>query len=359
MKLSDIKRTPEGWVKGYKAFNHDWSCHGGYEGKYFQYTCPGEFIENVKPELCKKGLHFCINLKDCFNYYIFENHIRLAEVIAKGDIDINEDSEDSKCCTNHLKIVKEISVYDALFELNDGNFNVGFNNKGMYNLGNWNDGMNNNGEANCGNYNRGYKNKGDFNDGSFNIGNFNNGNSNNGDHNHGEHNIGSFNVGNFNYGNKNFGVFNKGNNNYGSFNLGDNLKGTFNKPCDDCDKHRIYLNFITFPSKIMYTSALNNLIVKYKLMSFSDEIKSKIKYINYTSLNPNDICEIPDNILFLLRQLWWINADIFGKKIILELPNFDAEIFKAITGIDINMNLRTDTNEFDLQKCRDIINTEI
>lgn len=358
MKLSDIKRTPEGWVKGYKAFNYDWTCHGGWD-EYFQYTCPGVFKEDVKPELCKKGLHFCINLKDCFNYYTLENHIRLAEVIAKGDIDIDQGSEDSKCCTNHLEIVKEISVYDALFELNDGRFNIGFNNKGLYNIGNWNDGMINNGDANYGDHNRGYRNKGDFNDGSFNVGNFNCGDRNIGSHNHGEDNDGSFNIGNFNCGCNNFGVFNKGDNNYGAFNLGDNLKGTFNKPCKDYDSHQTYLNFLTFPPKIMYTYALNRLIVEYRLMSFSDEIKSKIKYINYTSLNSNDVCVIPDNILYLLRQLWWINADIFGKNLILKIPNFDAEIFKEITGIDINMNLRTDTNEFDLQKCRDIINTNI
>ena len=35
-------------------------------------------------------------------------------------------------------------------------------------------------------------------------------------------------------------------------------------------------------------------------------------------------------------QIWWDNLSFSEKKIIEALPNFDAEIFKEITGIDIN-----------------------
>lgn len=35
-------------------------------------------------------------------------------------------------------------------------------------------------------------------------------------------------------------------------------------------------------------------------------------------------------------QLWWDNLSDCDKNVIKSLPNFDAEIFKEITGIDIN-----------------------
>lgn len=35
------------------------------------------------------------------------------------------------------------------------------------------------------------------------------------------------------------------------------------------------------------------------------------------------------------RQPWWNNLKYKDKKAILELPNFDKDIFKEITGIDV------------------------
>lgn len=40
-------------VKGYKVFNSDWTCRDK------QYTCPGEFEEDVELDVCHCGLHFC------------------------------------------------------------------------------------------------------------------------------------------------------------------------------------------------------------------------------------------------------------------------------------------------------------
>ena len=36
------------------------------------------------------------------------------------------------------------------------------------------------------------------------------------------------------------------------------------------------------------------------------------------------------------NQLWWDNLSDCNKNVIKSLPNFDAKIFKEITGIDIN-----------------------
>lgn len=45
-------------MKGYKVFNPDWTCRGK------KYSCPGEFVQKWKLELCKNGIHFCKNLID-------------------------------------------------------------------------------------------------------------------------------------------------------------------------------------------------------------------------------------------------------------------------------------------------------
>ena len=50
-------------VNGYKVFNSDWTCRDK------QYTCPGKFEENVEPDVCYHGMHFCKKAVDCFNYY--------------------------------------------------------------------------------------------------------------------------------------------------------------------------------------------------------------------------------------------------------------------------------------------------
>jgi len=35
-------------------------------------------------------------------------------------------------------------------------------------------------------------------------------------------------------------------------------------------------------------------------------------------------------------QIWWNSLSDYCKKIIMSIPNFDAEIFKQCTGIDVN-----------------------
>lgn len=50
-------------IDGYKIFKPDWTCRGK------QYTCPGDFVENVKPVVCERGMHFCRKLTDCLFYY--------------------------------------------------------------------------------------------------------------------------------------------------------------------------------------------------------------------------------------------------------------------------------------------------
>lgn len=117
-------------MEGYKVFEPDWTCRG------FQYEVGKTFEEDVTPSCCNRGFHFCKELKDCFNYYPFNPNNKVAKVIALGEID--EESDDSKCCTNKIQIVEEISWEDVLRMVNLGKGNAGLCNSGDWNSGDWN-----------------------------------------------------------------------------------------------------------------------------------------------------------------------------------------------------------------------------
>lgn len=93
-------------VKGYKIFNYDWKCRG------FQYEVGKTYTYNGKLELCGAGFHFCTKLEDCFQFYdpISWNHI--AEVEALGKVIYGDDGL-PKCVTNKIRIIKEIKLTDV------------------------------------------------------------------------------------------------------------------------------------------------------------------------------------------------------------------------------------------------------
>lgn len=122
-------------VKGYKVFNPDWTCNG------FQFEVGKIFEEDVTPSCCNRGFHFCTKASDCFDYYSFRSENKVAEVVALGDIDTN--TEDTKCCTNKIQIVREITWQELLTIVNTGKdctglCNTGDRNTGDYNTGDWN-----------------------------------------------------------------------------------------------------------------------------------------------------------------------------------------------------------------------------
>lgn len=115
-------------VRGFKVFNPDWTCRG------FQYEVGKIFEEDVEPSCCDRGFHFCENAADCFNYYSFNPDNKVAEVIAYGDIVRGDD----KCCTNKIKIVREIPWQELLTIVNTGKSCTGLCNTGDWNTGDWN-----------------------------------------------------------------------------------------------------------------------------------------------------------------------------------------------------------------------------
>ena len=104
----------------YKVFNPDWTCRG------FQYQVGETYKDCINPSVCDRGFHFCKNLVDCFNYYSFDPDNKVAEIEALGAISEGDD----KCCTNKIKIVKEITWHEVLELVNIGKGNTGLGNTG-------------------------------------------------------------------------------------------------------------------------------------------------------------------------------------------------------------------------------------
>ena len=154
-------------IKGYKVFNPDWTCSP--LGNTKQYACPGVFKSHHGVDLCNHGMHFCIDLVNCFNYYPFDPENHVAEVIALGQIA----GYDDKWCTDELQIVREITWQEVLEMVNTGKGCAGFCNSGDWNSGNCNSGNWNSGNCNSGDWNSGDRNSGDWNKCNFSNGCFN------------------------------------------------------------------------------------------------------------------------------------------------------------------------------------------
>lgn len=294
-------------MKGYKVFKPDWTCRG------FQYSVGKTFEEDMTPSCCNRGFHFCTELKDCFKYYCFDPLNKVAEIEALGEIDT--EATGKKHCTNKIKIVREISWEEVLKMINVGKANTGFGNTGNYNSGNYNNGNCNSGTHNTGKNNSGHYNSGINNTGDYNAGDCNSGNCNDGSHN----------SGNCNDGDCNSGDWNKTNFSSGCFNTEESKILMFNKPSDwtiedwRCSKAKELLNTISY----------NALQWVYSDKMTEEEKEQHPKYKTtggYLKKRNKSEC----------NQLWWDNLSDCNKNVIKSLPNFNAKIFKEITGIDIN-----------------------
>lgn len=56
------------WIDGYKGTDSDMKCYDE-----FQFELNKKYVFDGDIELCKRGFHFCKNLKDVFNYYGLRN----------------------------------------------------------------------------------------------------------------------------------------------------------------------------------------------------------------------------------------------------------------------------------------------
>ena len=227
-------------IKGFKVFNPDWTCRSKL------YTCPGTFEEDVTPDVCHKGMHFCERLADCFNYYgSADENYHVAEVIAHGEVSRGDD----KCCTNKLEIVREIPWSEVLQIVNTGKSCTG-----ICNTGDWNTSF---GSAGC-----------------------------------------------FNTEEQTITMFNKPSN----WTLKDWLSSDA----------RYYLNQI--PKNVVEWVYSSDMTDEEKTAHPEHETTGGyLKVLNETEC----------------AQVWWDGVSENVKNTIKSLPNFDAEVFKRCTGIDV------------------------
>lgn len=70
--------------------------------------------------LCRRGIHYCTNLFEIFNYYCGEIDKDIAIYEVKPGSRIVEDKYCSKCCTNSIRLVKRLYKEDIIKILNGG-----------------------------------------------------------------------------------------------------------------------------------------------------------------------------------------------------------------------------------------------
>ena len=318
--------------KGYKVFHSNWNFKG------MKFEAGKIYEENETPKYCQKGFHYCLNLLDCLDYCVIgeEKEYRIAEVAALGEIDFY--SLGRKCCTNKIKIIKELNWLEVLHIVNIGKHNIDYHNVGYANEGSANTGNYNKGSRNTGSYNRGHHNVGTKNTNSYNVGDFNAGVQNTGSYNIGSFNTAKCNIGDYNTGEQNIGNFNAGKYNIGKYNTGDWNKANFSTGCFNTIEPKIYL--FDKPSdwtyKIWLNSKANKILSRISITEWiskkdmTEEERQNHReytvtggYLKYYDLK--EAC-----------QKWWKSLNEREKTIIKWIPNFDATIFKQITGIDVN-----------------------
>lgn len=311
--------TVQNVVHGFKVFRSDWTCSPN--GNTKQYTCPGKFEEEGELVVCFHGMHFCQTAADCFNYYSFDSNNKVAEVIAYGEVQ----TENDKSCTDKLEIVREIP-WDEVLRI----VNIGKNCTGRCNTGDWNTGDGNTGDGNTGNCNTGNCNTGDGNTGNGNTGdgntrNWNTGDGNTGDRNTGDRNTGNRNTGNRNTGDRNTGDWNKSSYNTGCFNTEEQKIMLFNKPSS-----MTYCEWIDSDARYLLNKIPKNVVEWVHKEDMTDTEKAAHPTYETTGgyIKVLDESEC--------GQLWWDALTDYEKNIIKGIPNFDADIFFQCTGIRTN-----------------------
>lgn len=280
-----------------KGFDKDLRCRGMQFEVGKEYST-GAADADIK--LCTNTVfHFCDSLKKVHTHYSVtpkENN-RFCEIEVLGALV----SDDTKCGSNRIRIVREIlgDELNIMRGLTDGN-------TGVFNSGDCNSGYCNNGNRNSGNWNSGSRNSGDWNSGSRNSGDWNSGRGNSGSR---------------NSGNWNSGDWNSGNCNSGFFCTNSPKLRLFNKETDFTMEE-----FIKTEWYAVLTSGEFNLT---KWRAYTDEEKAQDERKRFIS---GELITISYKAAC---ANWWASLSEKDKAIIKTIPNFDANIFAEITGIDV------------------------
>jgi hypothetical protein len=347
-----------------KGFNKDLQCRGmQFEiGKEYKIELNGR-----KLELCTDTcFHYCDSLQQVHEFYSVLEDNRFCEIEVLGE----EVSDEEKCGSNHIKIVREIvgeelNILKGLVSgnsgiFNSGSYNSGGYNSGDYNSGDYNSGDHNSGNRNSGNRNSGYRNSGGFNSGNGNSGyrnsgDYNSGNRNSGYRNSGYRNSGGYNSGGYNSGDYNSGDYNSGDHNSGSVNSGNRNSGGFNSGgynsglFNSCNfSSGIFcsiepkINIFNMPTNMTMREFLSS---KYYGAIISSDF-NLAEWIPYTEeeMEKDESKKLIGGYLktYTYQEAcknWWNGMSSKNKAIICSMPNFDANVFKEITGIEVTYNV--------------------
>ena len=295
-----------------KGFDKDLKCRGmQFEvGKEYKIGLNGRELE-LCTDTC---FHYCDSLLQVHQYYPVNENNRFCEIEVLGE----EISDGEKCGSNHIRVVREI-IGEELNQLK-GLINK---NTGLFNSGNYNSGYRNSGDYNSGDFNSGDYNSGDFNSGDLNSGWRNSGYRNTGDRNSGHYNSGYRNSGNYNSGHYNSGLFNSCNFSSGIFCSIEPKINIFNMPTN--------MTMREFVNSKYYDAIISSDFILTEWVEYSAEEKAQdeTKRLIGGYLKTYSYKEACKN--------WWANMTDENKAIICSMPNFDAEIFKKITGIEVKI----------------------
>ena len=154
----------------------------------------------------------------------------------------------------------------------------------------------------------------------WNSGNWNSGNCNSGDCNSGNWNSGDWNSGNCNSGDWNATSFSNG-----CFNTVSPKIYMFNKPTDwtfeqwfNCRARSLLNEIDDCPLEYVYLSDMTD-----EEKAAHPEAKTTGGYLKERTTADN-------------ARKWWAELSAYDRNVILSLPNFDAAIFREITGIDVS-----------------------
>jgi hypothetical protein len=201
--------------------------------------------------------------------------------------------------------------------MSDDKNNSGVGNSGYYNSGNYNSGYRNSGNYNSGDYNSGYRNSGNRNSGDYNSGDYNSGYRNSGNRNSGDYNSGDYNSGDYNSGDYNSGDYNSGYYNSGFFNTDEPTVRLFNK---DTGKKR------------------KDITIPFIALKVTEWISDSMMTSDEKTANPE--FHVAGGYLKkrTYKEAWaaaWVDATATVRMQFVNLPNFHADIFFEITGVDL------------------------